>query len=183
MARVRRAGHDAAGHAQDVAQDARDRGASLAGAAGQQLSDAAASQKDTLADRLEHVAEAVHRSGEQLEGQDDFVARLVERGAAELGTLAEALRGNDLQGLIGKLGDLARTQPALFVGASMAAGFALARVGRIAAPAPQGPGSGLPGSAVQGGAAQCAGDRGAGDRGAHDNGVYRTDYAETAGAI
>jgi len=78
----------------------------------------------------------VHRSGEQLEGHQDWVAHLVERGAAELGSMATTLRKNDLQGLLGELGSLARRQPALFVGASMAAGFALARVGRLAVSAP-----------------------------------------------
>ncbi len=43
------------------------------------------------------------------------------------------LRTNDLQSLMGDLSSLARRQPALFVGATMAAGFALARVGRLAA--------------------------------------------------
>jgi hypothetical protein len=33
---------------------------------------------------------------------------------------------------MGSLQDLARRQPALFAGASLAAGFALARVGRVA---------------------------------------------------
>ena len=86
-----------------------------------------------MAQYLEGVAKAVHQSGEQLEGHSDFVAHMVERGAAELSTLATTLRSNDLQSLMGELGSLARRQPALFVGASMVAGFALARVGRIAA--------------------------------------------------
>jgi hypothetical protein len=129
-------GADAIGHAQDVARDAKARATSLASEAGNQLGAAANSQKDSIADRLESVSQAVHRSGEQLEGQEDFVAKLVESGADQLGTLANSLRNNDLQGLMNDVGALARRQPALFVGASMAAGFALARVARLAANAP-----------------------------------------------
>lgn len=125
-------GADVVDQAKDVMRDAKDRVTSLAGAVGEQATDAAESQKADLADKLEDVAKAVHRSGEQLEGHQDWVAHLVEQGAAELSSLATTLRSNDLQSLLGDLGSLARRQPALYVGASMAAGFALARVGRVA---------------------------------------------------
>lgn len=130
------AGTGAISQAKDVAQDAMSRASSVAGALGDKASTAAESQKSQLADKLEDVARAVHRSGEALEGQQDWVAHMVERGAAELSTLATTLRTNDLQSLLGDLGSLARRQPALFVGASMAAGFALTRVGRLATSAP-----------------------------------------------
>ncbi|HEX2943958.1 MAG TPA: hypothetical protein VHO91_23075 [Rhodopila sp.] len=130
---ARQAGAQAVDHAKDAAQEVRGRAASLAGAVGEQANAAAESQKSNLAGALEDAAKAVHRSGEQLEGQQDWIAHLVEHGADELSALATTLRSNDLQSLLGELGSLARRQPALFVGASMAAGFALTRVGRIAA--------------------------------------------------
>lgn len=126
------AGSQAFGHAKDVAQDAQVRAASLAGEVKDRVASGAQTQQNQLADRLETMAQAVHRSGEQLEGHQDWVAGLVERGADELGTLARTLRTNDLQGILGIVGRLAQQQPALFAGASLAAGFALARVGRVA---------------------------------------------------
>ena len=129
---ARQAGVQAAGHAQDVAQDAQARGASLASEVKDNVASTAQAGKDGLAGRLEDVAQAVHRSGEQLEGHQDWIAGLVERGADELATLAETLRTNDLRSLMSNLQDLARRQPALFTGASLAAGFALARVGKVA---------------------------------------------------
>ena len=129
---ARQAGSQALGEAQEVAQSAASRGAALSGTAKEQALSAVEDQKGALADRLEDVARAVHRSGEQLEGHQDFVAHLVERGAAELSVLANTLRSNDLRGLLGNLQDLAQRQPALFAGASLAAGFALARVGKVA---------------------------------------------------
>lgn len=141
------AGTDALSQAKDVAHDAKDRVTSLAGTIGEQATDVAESQKANLADKLDDVAKAVHRSGTELEGHQDWVAHLVERGAAELTSLASTLRSNDLQSLMSDLGGLARRQPALFVGATMAAGFALARVGRVAVSNPSqesAPGSSAP---------------------------------------
>ena len=129
---AREAGANALDQARDVAQEAQARAASVADTIGKQAASIAEARKETLADTLEDVAKAVHRSGEQLEGHQDWVAHLVERGAAELNGLATTLRRNDLQGLLNDLGSLARRQPALFVGASMAAGFALTRIGRLA---------------------------------------------------
>lgn len=129
---AKQAGTDAIGQAQDVAHEAMARGSSLAGAVNEQASSAVNAQKQSLAERLDDVAKAVHRSGEQLEGHQDWVAGLVERGADELSAFAETMRTNDLQALLSNLEGLARRQPALFVGASLAAGFALSRVGRVA---------------------------------------------------
>ncbi len=125
------AGIQAAGQAQELAHEAQATGASLVGALGERAEAVAESGKSSLADQLEDVAKAVHRSGAQLEGHQDWAAHLVERGAAELSTLATTLRTNDLHGLMSGLQDLAQRQPALFAGASLAAGFALARVGRV----------------------------------------------------
>ncbi len=130
--KARQAGTQALSEAQDVAQSAASRGASVGGVARDRALSAVEGQKESLANRIEDVAKAVHRSGEQLEGHQDFIAHLVERGAAELDVLANTLRSNDLRGLMGNLQDLAQRQPALFAGASLAAGFALARVGKVA---------------------------------------------------
>jgi hypothetical protein len=129
---ARQAGADALDKVRDVAAEAQGRAASALDTVGEQAISVAETQKVNLAERLEDVANAVHKSGEQLEGHQDWVAKLVEQGADELLALATTLRTNDLQSLLGDLGSLARRQPALFVGASMAAGFALTRIGRLA---------------------------------------------------
>jgi hypothetical protein len=130
---VLQAGSQAAGQAKGVAQDAMARGSSLAGEARNRLESGVQEGKDDLAGRLEDAAHAVHRSGEQLEGHQDWLAGLVEKGADELGALANTVRTNDLRALMSSLEALALRQPALFVGAAMATGFALVRFGRVAA--------------------------------------------------
>jgi hypothetical protein len=88
-------------------------------------------QKDGLADRIDDLAKTVHTSGDQFAGKQDWVASAIERGATELGSLASSLRQNDLGSLLTQVNSLARKQPALFVGASLVAGFAVARLGKI----------------------------------------------------
>jgi hypothetical protein len=129
---ARQAGASAASQARDVAAEARSRISSLAGAVGEKAKSVGEAQKDNAADALENVAKVIHKSSEELHGQQDWAARLIERGAAELNVLARSLRRNDMQGLVDDLGSLARRQPAVFVGASMAAGFLLTRIGRLA---------------------------------------------------
>jgi len=129
---IRQAGTQAASLASDVAGDARSRATTLANDAKDQVVGAAEGHKDDIADQLSGVAKAMQSSGEQLTGQQDWLARLVESGGKELEGLAETLRGNDLQALMGKLNDLARAQPAIFAGTAMAAGFAAVRFGRVA---------------------------------------------------
>ncbi len=133
---ARQAGADAVGKARDVAGEAASRGASVMDAVGEQATTIGEAKKADVADRMDEAADAIHRSGEQLEGQSDWIAKLVEEGADELGSLANMLRNNDLRSLLDDLGGMARRQPALFVGASMVAGFALTRVGRVAASQP-----------------------------------------------
>ena len=128
---ARQAGENIAAAAGAIAQDALARATSVSDAVTKGAVSSAEDQKQHMAGGLDDVARAMHRAGEQFEGQQDWIAHLVERGADELGALAATLRTNDLQGLLGKLEELARRQPAVFVGAAMAAGFATVRLGRV----------------------------------------------------
>jgi len=94
-------------------------------------SEAAEGPKAGIADQIDDLADVVHKSGEQFKGQQDWIASAVERGATELSGLAKSLREKDLGTLIGQVQGFARQQPALFIGAAFAAGFALSRFGKI----------------------------------------------------
>jgi len=106
---------------------------SLVGQAKQQVASALSDRKDGIADRIEAVADTVHRSGEQFAGKQDWIAGAIERGASELTALATSLREADVATLARQVQSFARRQPATFVGASFAIGFALARFGKIVA--------------------------------------------------
>ncbi len=107
--------------------------ASLAGQAGRKLTDTLDSQKGAAADFVEQLAQTVQRSGEQFAGRQDWIASAVGRGAAELNTLAGAIRDKDLGEFASEVAAFARRQPALFIGAALAAGFAVARLGKVVA--------------------------------------------------
>lgn len=94
---------------------------------------AAEGQRAGIADAVDGLADTVRKSGEPFKGQQDWIAGAVERGASELSNLATALRENDLATLVRQVQGIAREQPALFIGASFAAGFALARFGKVVA--------------------------------------------------
>lgn len=127
-------GQAAVDQAAKLGDDVRERGARLAEGVKRQATSEAERQKDRAADQVEDVAASVHQTADALkQGQQPWFADLVERGADELSAFATTLRGNDLQGLLSQVETFARRQPALFAGASMATGFALARMARLAA--------------------------------------------------
>ena len=119
--------------AREVAGQAADQASSLAGQVKDRAVSAVEGRKSGIADQVEDAAQAVHRSGEQLRGQSDWLASAVERGASELSSFASSLRDKDAATLVSEVQGFARRQPAAFIGASFAAGFALARLGKLVA--------------------------------------------------
>lgn len=97
------------------------------------LTGALEGRKNAAAEAVRGFAETVHRSGEQFEGQQDWIASAVHRGAAELDTLADSLREQQLGDLAGQVQGFATRQPLLFLAATFAAGFGIARLGKIVA--------------------------------------------------
>ena len=125
-------GADVLSKASETVHDAQLRSTNLGSDIAKQAEAIAETQKDGIADRLEGVAGALHRSGQDLREKEAWLAQLIDKSADEMTSFAATLRSNDFNSLLGNMQRLARRQPALFMGASVAAGFALARVGRIA---------------------------------------------------
>jgi len=84
-------------------------------------------QKDAGADRLGEVAGAVHGAARTLEAGMPDVANYVHEAATQLEDVAKTLRHRSVDDLIEEIGSFARTQPAIFFGGAMLAGFALTR--------------------------------------------------------
>jgi uncharacterized protein YjbJ (UPF0337 family) len=114
-----------------VYDSAGEKASSLIDQAKAQVGATLSDQKDGIADRIDQLAETVHQSGAQFEGKQDWLAGAIDRGATELASLAKALRDNDLASLFQQVQSIARQQPGLFIGASLAAGFAVARLGKL----------------------------------------------------
>ena len=84
-------------------------------------------QKNTGADRLGEVAGAVHGAARTLEAGMPQMASYVHGAAAQLEDAANLLRHRNVDDLLDGIGSFARSQPAVFFGGAMLAGFALTR--------------------------------------------------------
>jgi uncharacterized phage infection (PIP) family protein YhgE len=111
----------------------------------------ASQQKEAGADRLGEVAGAVHGAARSLEAGMPQMASYVHDAAVRLEDAARTLRTRNVDDLMGEISRFARTQPALFFGGAMLAGFALTRFLKSTAPSGSTPKSSAPGaSSVQG---------------------------------
>lgn len=126
---------EARGAARDVVSEVSAAGTSLRNEATglgstikQGLSDQVEQRKNGVADRLSAVAERAQQTADELRGNEAWLGNLVARGAEELRGVAEEIRRNDVPGILGSVEVFARRQPALFMGASVALGFAMTRI-------------------------------------------------------
>ena len=85
-------------------------------------------QKGRATDSLSAIAGAVRQSTEQLrDDQHDGLAQYVEQAANQLERFANGLRDKSADELLRDVRNLARRQPALFIGGSVAVGILAAR--------------------------------------------------------
>lgn len=110
--------------------DAGEAASSLYDEAKDKVEESVTAEARVAADRVDDVAGALRGSAEHLADNEQWLARLMTKGADELGGMASTLRTNDLRALLGQVEDFARRQPSLFTGAAVAAGFVAARVAR-----------------------------------------------------
>jgi uncharacterized phage infection (PIP) family protein YhgE len=94
----------------------------------------ASQQKDAGADRLGDVAGAVHGAARSLEAGMPQMASYVHDAAVRLEDAAKTLRTRNVDDLMDDINRFARSQPALFFGGAMLAGFALTRFLRSTTP-------------------------------------------------
>lgn len=105
----------------------RQQAAQFAEEVGHELGNTAESQKSRGVDALRRVARAIDSAASELAGQSPTFAQPVRNAARRVDELSDNLSKRDVSELLDSATRLARTQPILFVGGSVAAGFALAR--------------------------------------------------------
>jgi hypothetical protein len=113
--------------AQSAADALRQQATQFAQNVGNELSKTGEAQKSRGADAMRQFARAIDSAAKELESQSPTVARTVHETAQQVVNLSQNLSSRSVNDLIDSAAQLARTQPALFVGGSLAAGFALAR--------------------------------------------------------
>jgi hypothetical protein len=79
--------------------------------------------KAVTADEVGGVAKVLHRTANELDNQDHGeIANYVDLAAERLEGVSSAIRSQDLNGVIAQIENFARQQPAVFLGAAVAAG-------------------------------------------------------------
>jgi hypothetical protein len=109
---------DAASNVMDASKDAASR--------------AAGKGADQARSSIDAVASSLHRVAADVEGENAWVGSALHKSAQSLERAAESLTGGDLNRAFESVNGFARRQPAIFLGVSIALGFALARVGKTA---------------------------------------------------
>lgn len=98
--------------------------------------EAAASTVEQGAERMktsaDSAASALRRAADDVEGDNRWIGAALRKSADGIERAAMSLDGGDLTRTLDDLNGFARRNPALFLGASFALGFALARVGKTA---------------------------------------------------
>jgi hypothetical protein len=116
---------DAARRVADAAQDVTDR----AKQAAQQKIEAGAEKASSS---LSDAANSLRRAADETSGEHAWMSALLQKGANGLESAATVVQGGDLQRGLDGIASFARREPALFLGVSLALGFAMARVGKTA---------------------------------------------------
>lgn len=125
---VRHGAEEAAGKAEGLKQEAKERAGRLLDEAKDRARSAIDQQKEGLAQDVGDFAHALRASASDLqEHNKGYVARYVEQAASGVEQIADTLHRQDLGDLVRQTEDFARRQPGLFIGGAVAAGFALAR--------------------------------------------------------
>ena len=94
------------------------------------VSDIAHEKKDSAAEGMHRAADATREAARRIEGDQAWMAGLVDRVADALDGLSDTLRRSDFRGMMDRTERFAREQPVLFAGAAFAIGLLLARATR-----------------------------------------------------
>lgn len=119
---------DATTKAQQEGQQLSQQTQQAAGQVAQQAKSTASNQKQNVAQNLSGVSQALQQSGQQLQKQGQGVAAQALDGAAgQVGRFAQYLENTSVEQMVGEVQDLARRDPAIFLGGAFALGFILSR--------------------------------------------------------
>lgn len=85
-------------------------------------------QKSRAADNLHGMADGFRQMSEQMREKDqNYLSQYIDRAADQIERVSEYMRESDINDLIDDAQQLARRQPAIFVGGAFALGFLMAR--------------------------------------------------------
>src|SRR4051812_27304224 len=132
-------GASLSGQGTEIIGQAQDQAMKLVDMARQQATSQVGMQQQRLAGTLNTVATALHDASRELRSQDEGpIADYVDSAASQVEHFANTLREQDLEQLMTTTAQFARRQPALFLGAAFALGFAATRFIKSSTPSSRG---------------------------------------------
>ena len=127
------------GQGTEIIGQAQDQAMKLVDTARQQATSQISTQQQRLAGTLTTVATALHQASREMRNQDEGpIAEYVDTAANQVEQFANMLRDQDLEQLMTTTAQFARRQPALFLGAAFALGFAATRFIKSSTPSGSG---------------------------------------------
>lgn len=94
---------------------------------GQELNKLAEQQKARGTEAIRGFARAINAAAAELQGQAPLVSQYVREAAGRVQSLSGSIDGRNVSELMKAASELARSQPMLFFGGAVAAGFVLSR--------------------------------------------------------
>ncbi len=123
----------------EIISQAQDQAMKLVDTARQQATSQIGQQQQRISGTLNTVATALHDASREMRKQDETaIAEYVDTAASQVEHFATMLREQDLEQLMNTTAQFARRQPALFLGAAFALGFAATRFIKSSAPSGSG---------------------------------------------
>jgi hypothetical protein len=111
----------------------KDAGRTAASSVAEKVRDEAAYRKDQASGALMRVANELDRTASNIATEDAWAKGLLTSGASALKRVSTYLSSAETNDLVDDLRDVARRHPAIYLGASVAVGFVLARLAKAAA--------------------------------------------------
>jgi hypothetical protein len=119
--------------ARTASRAVKEQASQLASDVGHELSNTAEQQKIRGVEAIQGFARAVIAAASELDRQSPQIAQYVREAARGVESLSNNISRRDINELMKAASDLARSQPLLFLGGAVAAGFALSRFLRSSA--------------------------------------------------
>jgi hypothetical protein len=104
----------------------------------EKIRESAEQQKHAGAEQLSGIARAIHSAADELRGQFPQGAEYIDHAAESVSQASSMLRDRPAEELLRELNGLAQRQPLVVFGASVLAGFAMARFLKSSAMPPHG---------------------------------------------
>ncbi|GAM97844.1 Bll8034 protein [alpha proteobacterium U9-1i] len=118
--------------AADAAQRIKQAASGAVNTAKNVASDALGKGAEQVERTTQSAASALRRASQECQDEHAWIGTALRKSADGLDRASSALSGGDMRGVFDDVNSFARRQPALFLGVSLALGFAAARVGKTA---------------------------------------------------